>query len=131
MNEGTVLRAPCSVASATWGFVAGLLPPLAGNAWHCAQLLPLKMGPRPEPASPAIVPETESISANTVDALKKNDVSAELNPAKGPPAPAAPCRTPGSVCALSKPAVNKMVTATRVIRARIFEFKTHVMRLVS
>jgi hypothetical protein len=29
-NEGTVFVAPCAVASATSGFVAGLLPPTAG-----------------------------------------------------------------------------------------------------
>jgi len=30
MKEGTALRAPDAVADATWGFVAGLDPPLAG-----------------------------------------------------------------------------------------------------
>ena len=70
MKDGTVLLAPCSVASATCGFGLGfcgllnpgLLPPTAGCAWHIAQLLPLNVGPRPTPLSPAMVPDTESIS---------------------------------------------------------------------
>src|SRR5580704_7814204 len=66
MNDGTVFLAPSRVASATCGLGTGtcglvspgLLPPIAGCAWHIAQLLPLKAGPRPEPLS--ILPETES-----------------------------------------------------------------------
>ncbi len=41
---------------------AGLEPPTAGKAWQPAQLLRLNRGPRPTPASPGTVPETESIS---------------------------------------------------------------------
>src|SRR5206468_2142324 len=73
MNEGTEFAAPSRVASVTWGFALGdcglarpgLLPPVEGWAWHCAQLLPLKVGPRPFPSSPGTVPETESISINS------------------------------------------------------------------
>src|ERR1700716_1276938 len=68
INDGTELVAPSSVASATWGLAIGfcglvspgLLPPTAGCAWHIAQLLPLKFGPRPTPGS--MVPDTESTS---------------------------------------------------------------------
>src|SRR5580765_6040570 len=101
MNDGTVLRAPSNVAWATCGLVAGLVPPTAGAAWQAAQLLELKRGPRPEPSSPATVPETESTSAKVSSAsLKKARLPAGLfaaTEASGPPAPAAPPRTPGSV----------------------------------
>src|SRR6478672_8608893 len=79
MKGGTALVAPSSVASATCGLGTGLtgllnpglLPPTAGSAWHCAQLLPLNPGPRPFPSSPAIVPLTESTSENTSRASLK------------------------------------------------------------
>src|SRR5689334_5880843 len=51
MNDGIVFRAPSAVASVTCGLVAGALPPTAGAAWQNAQLLELKRGPRPVPAS--------------------------------------------------------------------------------
>jgi hypothetical protein len=38
MNGGTVLVAPCAVASATCGLVAGLVPPVAGCEWQATQL---------------------------------------------------------------------------------------------
>src|SRR5579884_3058694 len=60
INEGMVFSAPSAVASVTCGLVAGLLPPVAGAAWQKAQLLELKRGPSPAPAS--MVPETESTS---------------------------------------------------------------------
>src|SRR5262249_50754965 len=61
INDGTAFVAPSNVASAPCGFCTeccglvspGLLPPPDGSAWHCAQLLPLKVGPSPIPASPA------------------------------------------------------------------------------
>src|SRR5215472_9407735 len=56
----------------------------------------LKRGPRPLPSSPAIVPETESISWKTSLVAAKNAFSPVLSPASGPPAPAGPPRTPGS-----------------------------------
>src|SRR6185437_7967287 len=107
INDGIVLRAPSAVASVTCGFVLGLVPPAAGWAWHNAQPLELKRGPRPVPAS--MVPETESTSLNVSRAsLKKARLPAGLlaaTEARGPPA-AAPARTPGSVWPKAIPAKN-------------------------
>ena len=60
----------------------------------------LNVGPRPTPASPGRAPRTESTSLNTSRAEVKNAFSLALNPANGPPAPAAPPRGPGSVWAI-------------------------------
>src|ERR1700720_1751103 len=60
IKDGMVFLAPWALASVTCGLVNGLVPPTAGCAWQKAQLLELKRGPRPTPAS--IVPETESTS---------------------------------------------------------------------
>src|SRR5277367_1562661 len=105
MNAGTVLVALSSVARRTCGFgvgfcglfMPGLLPPTAGCAWHWAQLLPLKVGPRPDPASPGILPETESTSLKRASACVKKDFSFALSDGYAPPAPADPPRGPGSV----------------------------------
>src|ERR1700732_684943 len=107
MNEGTVFVAPCFVASAICGLGtgtcglkgAGLVPPVAGCAWHIAQLLPLNVGPSPTPGSPAMVPETESTSLNTPSAELKKAFSLALRAGNGPPAEAAPPRGPGSTWA--------------------------------
>src|SRR6266849_6542991 len=105
MNDGMVFLAPSAVASVTCGLTDGLLPPVAGCAWQKAQLLELKRGPRPDPAS--MVPDTESTSLNVSRAVLKNvRLPAGLlaaTEARGPPAAAAPVRTPGSVCANALP----------------------------
>src|ERR1700731_2454610 len=94
-KNGTVLLAPSRAASGTCGLLAGLVPPIAGCTWHCAQELPLKRGPRPSPGS--IVPETELTSWNLSLAAPKNANSSDARPDNGPPAPGAPPRGPGSV----------------------------------
>src|SRR5882724_1580640 len=84
MNDGTTLVAPSSLASATcglgsgrWGLSRlGLEPPLLGCAWHMAQLLPLNVGPRPEPDS--IPPDTESTSLNVSREVAKSACSLAL-----------------------------------------------------
>src|ERR1700722_17710683 len=94
INDGTVLVAPSSVASATCGFGIGfcglvgpgLAPPIVGWAWHWAQLLPLKVGPRPDPSSPAMAPETESTSWKRSWACVKNVCSLEFSVEKKLPA---------------------------------------------
>src|SRR5229473_1553328 len=73
-------------------------------AWHAAQLLALKVGPRPTPASPATAPDTESISWNRPRAALKKACSFVFSAGKGPPAPFVPPRGPGSVCARTLPA---------------------------
>src|SRR5258708_24292065 len=85
MKEGTVLVAPSRVARATCGFGTGfcgllspgLAPPNVGWAWHMAQLLPLKLGPKPAPGSMA--PETESTSWNRARAWLNKNCSLELS----------------------------------------------------
>src|SRR5215212_4198164 len=84
MKGGTVFVAPSRVASATRGFgtgfcglaTPGLDPPAAGCAWQRAQLLPLKLGPRPVPGSPGIVPVTDATSLKISSALAKLGCSA-------------------------------------------------------
>ena len=68
-------------------------------------------GPSPTPASPATLPETESISWNRSLAALKKFTSSELRPAKGPPAPDGPPRTPGSCWANAVPARSSIPTA--------------------
>src|SRR5215472_1317465 len=103
INGGTVFFAPSSVATATCGLVKGLEPPTSGCAWQPEQLFMLKRGPRPAPSSPAIVPDTESISWNVSLEFAKKACSAAFSPGNAPPAPDAPPRTPGSWAA--EPAV--------------------------
>src|SRR5262252_2249613 len=79
-KEGTVFAAPSSVASATCGlgrglsllFRPGLVPPIAGSAWHCAQLLPLNVGHRPRLPSPGMLPVTDWTSWKVSSAWLKN-----------------------------------------------------------
>jgi hypothetical protein len=59
MKDGIVFDAPASPAAAIWGFVAGLVPPIAGWLWQLAQPFELNRGPRPTPGSPATPPDTE------------------------------------------------------------------------
>src|ERR1700733_11131032 len=123
MKDGIVLVAPSSVASATWGLgigswglvSPGLVPPTAGWAWHMAQLLPLNVGPRPEPAS--IVPETESTSLKRASDWLNKSCSLAFSDGKKLPAAAAPARGPGSfacACANGRVAgVDKQIATTR------------------
>jgi hypothetical protein len=110
MNDGIVFLAPSAVASVTCGLRDGLLPPAAGWAWQEPQLLELNRGPRPEPGS--MVPETESTSLNVFSAVLKNArLPAGLlaaTEASGPPAAAAPVRTPGSVWAIALPKLSSV-----------------------
>src|SRR5437016_5497235 len=70
-----------------------------------------------------MVPVTEFTSLNAVRADWKAAPSAGLSPAKGPPAPAAPPRTPGSDWALNTPViitVSRTATAVRTtVAARL------------
>src|SRR6516162_6761537 len=59
MKRGILLVAPSAVAIAICGLFAGLEPPAAGNAWQPLQLVALKRGPRPDPFSLVMLPETE------------------------------------------------------------------------
>src|ERR1700728_4607662 len=84
------LAAPSRLASATCGLPTGrcgLVNPGAeprtdGCEWHWAQLLPLKVGPRPAPPfGPSVsLPETESTSWNRTIALRQNARSSGARP---------------------------------------------------
>src|SRR5216684_111401 len=89
MNGGTTFFAPIKVATATCGFVAGLVPPIVGWEWHPEQLSRLNLGPRP--SGPA------STSWKTSFATSKYWRSTSLRPVSAPPAPGSPPLTPGSV----------------------------------
>src|SRR6266849_9717870 len=91
-NGGTTFFAPIKVATATCGFVAGLVPPIVGWEWHPEQLSRLNLGPRP--SGPA------STSWKTSFATSKYCRSTSLRPVSAPPAPGSPPLTPGSVGAL-------------------------------
>src|SRR5882757_1171767 len=88
-NGGTTFFAPIKVATATCGFVVGLVPPIVGWEWHPEQLSRLNLGPRP--SGPA------STSWKTSFATSKKPRSRSLRPGSAPPAPGSPPRTPGSV----------------------------------
>src|SRR6476620_8329335 len=85
-------------AAVICGFVAGLEPPAAGKLWQPPQLVKLNRGPKPSSVF-GIVPLTDETSLNASKPVAKNFPSISDNPVIGPPAPAAPVRTPGSVCA--------------------------------
>jgi hypothetical protein len=59
-NHGMEFVAPLSVATAISGFIAGLVPPIAGCEWQDAHEFELKRGPRPL----LLPPVTDSTSAN-------------------------------------------------------------------
>src|SRR5580693_3387728 len=111
MNQGTVFFAPFNWATANRGFCTGLEPPASGCEWQEKHWFELKRGPRPlfEPLL------TTSISANLACPSRKNAVSSAVRPCSGPPAPAAPPRTPGSTGAeLVWPKVQPDVIKTTV-----------------
>src|SRR5579863_3976974 len=93
INHGNTFLAPLRVATAIKGFRAGLVPPAAGWEWQDKHWFELKRGPSPLLLPPA----TTSISANLARPSLKNALSSAVRLGKGPPAPAAPARTPGSV----------------------------------
>src|SRR5262249_19522113 len=102
------------------GFTAGLLPPTAGCAWQAAQLFSLKRGPSPPSAIVSISLKVARPS------LKNARLPAGLfaaTEARGPPAPAAPLRTLGSLWANAVPTMNSAATARG-------NFKTENFRLV-
>src|SRR5579859_580494 len=131
-NGGTVLVAPSSVASATCGLGRGLIllvgpglvPPTAGSAWHMAQLLPLKVGPRPFPDS--MVPDTDWTSLKVFSAVRNIACSLALRVGNALPAPAAPPRGPGSDWAWSIPVLRISVrhTASKCACFDILNFLT-------
>jgi len=92
MNQGSVLRAPLSVATAPRGFAAGLVPPTAGWEWQAAHWFELKRGPSPLFAPPL----TDSTSRKRASPSWKKASSSAVRPGRGPPAPGGPPRTPGS-----------------------------------
>src|SRR5580658_7453454 len=101
MKDGTLFCAPSNIATATSGFVDGLVPPTVGWAWQPAQLFRLNRGPRPVPlivpaGASLIVPDTEATSLNWASAAVNKLSSAGPRPGSAPPAPAGPPRTPGS-----------------------------------
>ena len=66
--------------SSTWPACTsetGLIPPIAGVAWHCAQLSPLKAGPSPSAAS--------STSRKSSRPMRKNSNSCSVIPGSGLP----------------------------------------------
>ena len=89
MNDGTLFWAPKALATATCGFIAGEVPPVAGWMWQPPQLSRLKRGPRPSP--------TPSASSYSTRPAWKNISSLGVRPGSDPPAPASPVRTPGSL----------------------------------
>src|SRR5208337_870562 len=112
-NQGTVFFAPFKVATAIWGFCAGLDPPAPGCEWQDKHWFELKRGPRP-----LFVPlVTASVSANRASPSWKNAVSSAVRPFSGPPAPAGPPRTPGSTGAdlVCPNALTPKVKATATI----------------
>src|SRR5437879_86465 len=92
MNQGTTFFAPVRVATAISGLEAGLVPPGPGCKWQPRHWFELKRGPRPLWSAPVTV----LTSAKRVRPSLKNVVSSAARPFSGPPAPAAPPRTPGS-----------------------------------
>src|SRR5579863_6759834 len=97
MNQGTTFFAPLRVATAIIGFRAGLDPPAAGCEWQDKHWFELKRGPSPLLAPPV----TTSTSANRARPSVKKALSSVVRPGSGPPAPAAPGRTPGSTGAFT------------------------------
>src|SRR5580704_9447769 len=97
MNAGTVLVAPYNVATAICGLTAGLLPPREGCAWHPAQLLRLKRGPRPASGAPGCVPLTELVEPKRPAPSMKAVNSLVVRFGKPRPAAGGPGRGPGSV----------------------------------
>ncbi len=93
MNHGTTFFAPLSVAIWIKGFCAGLVPPGAGCKWQDRHWLELKRGPSPM----LLPPVTVSTSANLFTPSWKNTLSSAVRLFRGPPAPGAPPRTPGSI----------------------------------
>ena len=89
----------------------GLVPPSAGFLWQPTQLFMLKLGPRPTPSSPGMVPETELTSLKFPWAEVKAASCVTFRPGSGPPAPGAPPRTPGSTCAKAMKPTMKMPPA--------------------
>ncbi len=121
MNEGTALVAPSSVANATWGFIAGLVPPTAGCKWQPAQLPRFIVGPRPS--------ATPSSSSKSSLPASKDASSVPVSPAMGAPAPAAPTRAPGSRAAEDESSADgissrkrKNPTTARISRATTIFF---------
>ncbi len=58
----------------------GLLPPIAGCAWHCAQLFPLNPGPRPAPPSPVIPPDDRIYFHERLHALREHRLLPSAEP---------------------------------------------------
>ena len=88
MKEGTASVPPNLLAKSTWGFTAGLVPPIAGCAWQPPQPSRFILGPKPS--------GTSSSSSKSSCPRLKNSVSRAVNPAMGCPAPGGSPRTPGS-----------------------------------
>src|ERR1700687_3935433 len=74
-----------------------------------------------------MVPDTESTSLKVFSALLKNVFSAVLRVGKGPPAPAAPGRGPGSTCARQH-AVAKTIPARHFFPSPAFSNCTNCIR---
>src|SRR5258705_3906821 len=108
-NDGTTFLAPCAVATATWGLVAGLEPPTAGCEWQPVHPSRLNRGPKPS--------ATPSTSWNTSLAASKKARSTSLRPASASPAPASPPRTPGSTGPRELPDVLPVVVVEFVTAA--------------
>ena len=126
MNQGTSFLAPLSVATAIKGLFAGLDPPGAGCEWQDRHWFELKRGPSPLLLPPA----TTSISANRVNPSWKNVVSSAVRSFKGPPAPGAPPRTPGSTGPFAGPPSTRTPGMIKIAATKATRIFTAVFRRV-
>src|SRR6266403_2328297 len=109
IKEGTVFPGATVEALASWGLMAGLVPPRAGWMWQPPQESRLKRGPSPS--------ATASTCENCgIPWLLKKSNSPGVRPPIAAPAPGAPPRGPGSDCAKQHVAVNR---AARHIHSRV------------
>src|SRR5882762_4082612 len=109
MKEGTVFPGATVEALASWGLMAGLVPPRAGWMWQPPQESRLKRGPSPS--------ATASTCENCgIPWLLKKSSSPGVRPPIAVPPPAAPPRGPGSDCAKQHVAVSR---AARHVHSRV------------
>ena len=135
LTNGTIRRDEpghvvlCPVERGDWrsrGYCAGLDPPGAGCEWQDRHWLELKRGPSPLLLPPA----TTSISANRVNPSWKNVVSSAVRSFKGPPAPGAPPRTPGSTGPFAGPPSTRTPGMIKIAATKATRIFTAVFRRV-
>jgi hypothetical protein len=126
MNQGTTFFAPLSAATWIKGFCAGLDPPGVGCEWQDRHWFELKRGPSPL----LLPPDTTSTSANRVNPSWKNAFSSAVRLFRGPPAPAAPPRTPGSTGLFAAPPNVRAPGMAKAAAAKATRTFTAVFRRV-